>query len=607
MENTDKAIKKKANKRERALENDLQVWLLIWKTLIPNFTAELSLSMTSIVDGAMVGFFYGSQGLAAVGAGGPILSVFTIAAGILGTGNSVICSNLVAKASKEETNKAFALAILWSLIIAVLLTALCFGGSGAIAEVFTGTTKAELLPDVAAYIRGYSLGAGFIIFRQLFMPMINMEGGTRYIHTSAVLILVSDGIIDYVACAFFDAGTFGLGCASSLSYALGCLVLVVFYLKEKHFLKPSLRLDSFSMSRSVELFTKGLPTAVKRLCNVVAPVLTNRFILTVAPVTSLAVLSVQTSSTRFLLCLVLALSTTTLILTGNFYGESDRTEMEHAARGMIVHSLVWSTAAAILFFIFAQPVAMIFIHGEDDLIPQAVFAIRWFCVGVPFMALNQCAASFLQAIGKLRHSNMVIILDRLVSTVVLVYLLGWLMGDRGIFMAYGLSEVAVTAVLYILLCIRCRKPIRTIGQALMLPEDYGVPKDKSLRAVFQSVDEALGFSQEVQEFCLGQGVDSKRSYRAALCTEELAVNVITHGFSKLDQTLSVRVFVERDQTLTLRFRDDGSSFDLTEFRKMSEENADDPTKNIGIRLVFAMAKEVTYFASFGMNNTVIRI
>ena len=422
-----------------------------------------------------------------------------------------------------------------------------------------------------------------------------------------MLILVSDGIIDYIACAFFDAGTFGLGLASTLSYALGCLVLVVFYLKETHFLKPSLRLGSFSMAQSAELFTKGLPTAVKRLCNVIAPVLTNRFVLAVAPVSSLAVLSVQTSSTRFLLCLVLALSTTTLLLTAGFYSESDRTEMEQAVKGMAFHSLVWSTGAALLFFIFAEPVAMVFIHGEEDLIPQAVFAIRWLCVGVPFMALNQCAASYLQATGRLRYSNMVIILDRLVSTVALVYLLGWLMGDRGIFMSYGLSEVAVTALLYILLCIRCKKPVTNISQILMLPKDYGVPKDKCLRAVFQSVDEAVGFSQEVQEFCLNQGIDSRRSYRAALCTEEMAVNIITHGFSKKDQTLGVRVFAERDQTLTLRFRDDGSPFDLTLFRKMSEADADDPAKNIGIRIVFEIAKKVTYFASFGMNNTVIRM
>ena len=598
---------KTEKKKKRALENDLQVWQLIWKTLIPNFTAELSLSTTSIVDGAIVGYFYGSHGLAAVGAGGPILSVFTIAAGILGTGNSVICSNLIGKASKDETNKAFSLAILWSLIISVLFTVFCVGFAWDIAEVFAGTTKAELLPDVASYIRGFSLGGGLIIFRQLLIPMINMEGGNRYIHISSVLILVGDGVFDYIGCAFFDAGTFGLGLASTLSYALGCLVLFMFYLKEPHFLKPSLRLDSFSMARSAELFIKGLPTAVKRLCNVIAPVLTNRFILTIAPVSSLAVLSVQTSSTRFLLCLVLALSTTTLLITGNFYSESDRIEMEQAAKGMACHALVWSTAAAILFAIFAQPISMIFIHGEDELIPQAVFAIRWFCVGVPFMALNQCAASYLQATGKLHLSNLVIILDRLISTVVLVYLLGWLMGDRGIFMAFGLSEVAVTAVLYIMICFRCKKLVTNISQVLMLPDDYGVPKDKCLCAVFQSVDEAIGFSQEVQEFCLNQGVDKKRAFRAALCTEEMAVNVITHGFSKEYQTLGIRIFVERDQTLTLRFRDDGSPFDLLEFRKLSEENADDPTENIGIRIVFKLAKEVTYFASFGMNNTVIRM
>ena len=324
--------------------------------------------------------------------------------------------------------------------------------------------------------------------------MINLEGGGRYIHISSILILVSDGVFDYITCAIFDAGTFGLGLASALSYAVGCLALAVFYLKEKHFLKPVLRLDGFSVARSAELFTKGLPIAVKRLCSVIAPVLTNRFILEIASVGSLAVLSVQTSSTRFLLCLVLALSTTTLLLTGSFYADSDRIEMEQSVKGMIFHSIFWSTAAGLLFSIFAEPIAGVFIHGEDELIPQAAFAIRWFCVGVPFMALNQCAASYLQALGNLRLSNMVIVLDRLVSTVILVYLLGWLMGDRGIFMAYGLSEVLLTVVLYIMLCIKCKKPVSSISQILMLPDDYGVPKDRCLCAVFQSVDEALGFS-----------------------------------------------------------------------------------------------------------------
>lgn len=284
--------------------NDKQVRKLIWKTLIPNFTSELSLSATSIVDGAIVGSFYGAKGLAAVGAGGPILSVFTISAGILGTGNSVLISNMIGKSTKEETSKAFTLAVFWSALLSIVFTILCVGFSALIAKLFTGTSEAELLPDVAAYIRGFSLGAGFIIFRQLLTPMVNLEGGNRYIHISSVVILVSDGVFDYIASAFFDAGTFGLGLASALSYACGCLVLLVFYMKGKSSLKPSFGRGSISFRKSAALFSTGLPTAVRRFCNVLAPVLTNRFILLIASVNSLAVLSVQTSAVRFLRCLL---------------------------------------------------------------------------------------------------------------------------------------------------------------------------------------------------------------------------------------------------------------------------------------------------------------
>ena len=223
------------------------------------------------------------------------------------------------------------------------------------------------------------------------------------------------------------------------------------------------------------------------------------------------------------------------------------------------------------------------------------------------MALNQCAASYLQATKKLRQSRFVIIMDRLISTVVLVYLLGWLMGERGVFIAYGLSEIAVTALLYLMICIRCGRPVTGISQLLMLPEDYGVPKEKCLRAAFYTVEDVIGFSQQVQDFCIRQGIDKKRSFYAALCTEELAVNVITHGFTNGKQTLSVRLFVEQDQTLTLRFRDDGSSFDLIKFRQLSEPQTDDPADNIGIRIVFGLAKKVNYYASFKMNNTVIQL
>jgi Na+-driven multidrug efflux pump/anti-sigma regulatory factor (Ser/Thr protein kinase) len=583
---------------------DQQVKRIIRKTLIPNFTAELSLSATSIVDGIIVGNFYGKQGLAAVGLGGPILSVFTIMAGLLGTGNSVLCTRSLGESSKETSNKTFSLSILLALVISVIMTTLTISFSGTIAQLFSGTTHKSLLPDVSAYIRGFSVGAGFIIFRQLLIPIVNIEGGNRHIHVSSVLILGSDALMDYIFSAWLDLGCFGLGLASALSYVVGCLPLIFFLITNKTGLSVNF-LNCLSAKRTYEIMKAGFPTAVKRICNVITPVLTDRFILEISSVEAMAALSVQVSSVRFPLCLVLALSTTFLLISGSFYGEGDRAQLESGMKELLIQSLLWSTAISVVFFIFARPIAMFFIKDEQEVVGMAAYAIRWYIVGVPFMALNQCAASYLQSTKKLKASNAVIIADRLISTIILVYLLGWLWGEKGIFMSYGLSEILLTVVLYLLICIKNRGPVTKISQLLLLPNDYGVSDSNYLSVCFNTVDEATGFSEDVQGFCQRNNVDRKKSLWTALCVEELAVNSVIHGFTRNDQSVFIRIFIGNDNEIYIRLRDDGKPFNLDECENLSQVQEDDPSANLGVRIVLGLAKETGYHVSYGMNNTMI--
>ncbi len=596
----------------RVQKNDALVGRLIWRTLLPQFATELSLSMTSIIDGIIVGNFYGKNGLAAVGLGAPILSVFTITAGILSTGNSVICASLLGKSAHDDAGRVFSLSILWSFILSAILMLLCIGGAEEIAIIFGAGKSPELLADVTDYIRGFSMGAGFILLRQLLAPMINMEGGNRFMFVSSVSILSVDFIADYVSSAYLNGGTFGLGLASAISYVFGCMVLVFFYIQGRGGLHVSL-LGCFNLRESLHILLEGIPTALKRLCDLVAPVLTNRFILTIASVSAVATLSVQSSATRFPLCVVLSLSTTVLMLMGTFYAESDRDEMELSCKKMLIHSILWSTLVSALFFVFATPLASFFVRGDTDIIDMSAYAIRWYVVGIPFLALNQCAAFYLQAVGKRVFSNVIMIADRLVSTVVLVYLLGWLMGERGIYIANGISEVALTVILYIMVCIKNKRIVTNIRQLLFLPDDYGVPDEDCMFALFQTKDDAIGISKEIQEFCVKKGVDRRRAYISALCTEELAINVIDHGFTRSDQQLSVRLFIkapkdkDEQHQITIRFRDNGKPFNIKKRRQLIEEEQDDPTRNIGIRLVFGMAENVSYIAAYGMNNTVITL
>ena len=119
------------------------------------------------------------------------------------------------------------------------------------------------------------------------------------------------------------------------------------------------------------------------------------------------------------------------------------------------------------------------------------------------------------------------------------------------------------------------------------------------------MDEVIGISKTVMAFCKERGVDHRRAYFAALCTEEMATNIVQYGFdNKKHQSLMIRVVVTNDD-LILRFRDYCKLFSIRE--KYESMDQKDVTKNIGIRLVMKMAKDVMYINTLNLNTTIIKI
>jgi LytS/YehU family sensor histidine kinase len=88
--------------------------------------------------------------------------------------------------------------------------------------------------------------------------------------------------------------------------------------------------------------------------------------------------------------------------------------------------------------------------------------------------------------------------------------------------------------------------------------------------------------------------------------EEMAGNIIDHGFvkDKKKHSVDVRV-VHKGNEVILRLRDDCVPFDPGERSKMT--GSEDPVKNIGIRMIYKMAKEVQYQNIFGLNVLTMRI
>jgi anti-sigma regulatory factor (Ser/Thr protein kinase) len=86
----------------------------------------------------------------------------------------------------------------------------------------------------------------------------------------------------------------------------------------------------------------------------------------------------------------------------------------------------------------------------------------------------------------------------------------------------------------------------------------------------------------------------------------MAGNIVTHGFSKdaKKHSVDIRVIHKGDEII-LRMRDNCKAFDPASRAKIMEQ--DDAGKNVGIRLVYKIAKDVSYQNLLGLNVLTMRM
>jgi anti-sigma regulatory factor (Ser/Thr protein kinase) len=85
----------------------------------------------------------------------------------------------------------------------------------------------------------------------------------------------------------------------------------------------------------------------------------------------------------------------------------------------------------------------------------------------------------------------------------------------------------------------------------------------------------------VMEVASEAGLDRKAAYRLRLAVDELATNVITHGYEEAGLDGTIDLWAELDDAhLTIHMEDTGSPYDPTE--TPTPDNLDDPLEERGV-------------------------
>ena len=198
------------------------------------------------------------------------------------------------------------------------------------------------------------------------------------------------------------------------------------------------------------------------------------------------------------------------------------------------------------------------------------------------------------------------VLDGILCIAVFTALLIPGLGMNGVYIANVLNGVVTLFTVFLYSVLKNRRIPRNMEELMVIPDSFGVSEDSRMDLTVRSMEEVVLVAEKVQSFCLEKGLDTRRSALAGLAMEEMAGNVVSHGFREDRKKHSVDIrIVYKKSGLLLRIRDDCKPFDPSERKKLTDPS--DPVSNIGIRLVFKIAESVEYQSVLGLNVLSVRI
>ena len=565
------------------------------------------MALNGLVSGLFASNFIGADALSAVGLYNPVGFLVGAVSLVLLGGSQIMCGKFMANHKVNEMRSVFSLDILASLIFGALLGALLMVivVSDCTPMFSPGNISEEVETAFEKYLIGQAIGLIPLILGQQLFAFISIEQQNKRSTAAIIISIVLNIILNYILICVLNMGTFGLALASAISNWGFMLILAQYFFTDRATLKFTTK--GIRLGWLKDILMIGSPSALVQGYQMFRGLIVNSLVLTYVGEIGLSAFSASNSLLAIFWALPLGTQVVSRMLLSVADGEEDRRSLTDIMRTVIYKCIPLTLCMAAFISAMAVPFTGFFYDDPSQPVFQmTVNAFRILPLAMPFSVFCLSFDSYGQVSGKqfLVHSN--VALDGVICVALFSAILIPVIGMDGLYAANVLNGV-VTVLEFVLYSWIIKKHFpKNMDDLMVIPDDFGARDEDKLDISIQSIEEVLTTSQSVQEFCLAHGVDKKKSYYGALCLEEMAGNIVEHGFDKdkKKHTILVRV-VYNPKSLLLRIKDDCVPFDPEEHRDIFDTS--DACSNIGIRMVYKIADDIDYQYIFGLNVLTMKI
>lgn len=550
-----------------------------------------------IIDSAFASNLIGPDAMAVTGLYGPLAKVLDTINALIFCGAQILCGKFLGENTLKRAKSVFTLDMIVMTIIGLLFSVM-FLFTPSLMAGFCTKPGNSLTPGLIEYLKGLGIGVvPFLLGTQL-TSFLQLEKKEKLGYVGIGAMFAANTICDFLFIKVFDMGLYGLGLATALSNWVSFIVPAIYFLSGKAVFSISfvgLRIkDLFDIIRS------GAPAAGTQLMLVFRGLILNNLILTFAGSDGMAAFTAVGSFGYVYWSVSAGMSSALVTLASVYTGEKDRSALEVLLKLFLSRALLIVTGVSLLLSALSYPLTNMFFHDPSSAVYSMTFmGFLLFPLSTPLSLITVGLRDMWRCMDYKFAVNAIVLFDGIISVTTMSFIMSNLYGMLGIWLGQVMGGVLTCLVIFFLACAHERKIPTSCADLCCFRPGFGVDDDRRLTISIHSMEEVINVSEKVINFCESHGIDKIRSFRAGLCVEELAGNIVKHGFTNKKNSVADVCLIITGEELAIRFKDNCHLFNPAEVEAIFVP--EDPCKNGSIRLVRKTCKEMEYHTLLGLN------
>ncbi len=437
---------KKTNQDQRdAIDlSTVNVFALFRKYFIPTLLGMVSISAVTVVDGIFVGHGVGSDGIAAINICCPALMLLTGIGLMIGAGSSVVAalhlSQNKEKAARINVTQAMALATIAALVPTLIV--MFFPTKVAL---WLGSSE-NLLPMVKDYLVWFAPAWIFQLWTAIGLFAIRLDGKPKLAMSCSLVSALINVLLDWLFIFPLGWGVMGAAFATAISVAAGGIIAMVYLLSyARH-----LRLYPVKLSR------KSLRLTLRNLgyqCRIGSSALLGEATLAVLIFVGnyvfmkylgddgVGAFGIACYYTPFVFMVGNAIAQSAQPIISFNFGLNLWPRVHQTRRIALGTAILCGAIVTAAFSFFPEGLVGLFIPLDSNAADIAVKGFPYFSSAFVFFVLNITIIGYYQSLERMKPAVAFSLLRGCIFLVPSFLLLPSFLGNEGIWLALGLSEL----------------------------------------------------------------------------------------------------------------------------------------------------------------------